>query len=59
MHAIKNVTILTPSLIPRPIYPVIQNVMQMHGEKVGGRGGGLVRKMDKWCKPGNVAHNFI
>ena len=56
MHTIKNVAILTPSLIPRPIYPVIQNVMQLHGEKVG---GGLVRKMDKWCKPGYMEHNFI
>ena len=37
MHAIKNVAILTLSLVPRLIYPVIQNVEQMHGERVGGR----------------------
>ena len=26
--------------------------------KMWGRGGGLVRKVDKWCKLGSVAHNF-
>ena len=66
MHTIKDVAILTPSLIP----PHYKMSCKCTGKKSGGGGGGegrggggreawSERYVDKWCKPGSMAGNFI